>query len=131
MARQTGAEVAVKSGDVSLEFGQVHVRRHVNSGEREPRQLGAEAAPDVHEGALEASLLRHLHLARGYRRRIAKRIGQSPYWFTRGILQQTATLGDFSPRQFRTLQRKDRMVQGVRTDAHTLLHELPQVVAVE
>lgn len=99
----------MKAGDVRFEFGQAHIRRHVNSGQREPRQLRAESAADVHKGTLEASLLRHPHLAVRHRRRIAKGIGQSPDWFSDSFLQQAVAAGNLLPRQFRTLQREDRV----------------------
>ena len=110
LAREARAEVAMKAGDVRFEFGQAHVRRHVNSGQRKP-QLRAESTADVHKGALEASLLRHLHFAVRHRRRIAKGIGQSPDWFFDSFLQQAVAVGNLLPRQFRTLQREDRELE--------------------
>src|SRR5271170_5062742 len=89
-ARQPRPEITVEAGKMSLKFRQVHVCRHVNPGQRKHWKGRAEAAAHIHERALVASLLGHLHLASRHRPRIAKRISQGPDRFSNRILEQSA-----------------------------------------
>src|ERR1700678_82555 len=103
----------------------------MHSRQRKSGQLRAESSADIHESALKPGLLRHQHLPCADRRRIAKRVSQSPYRFSNCILEQGAALRNLLPGELRTLLRKHGMVQRVRPYAHAEVNQLPQFAGVE